>query len=186
MENFELVLIVIGLGLVAAEMFTMVGGGLLAAIGAAIGFVGLVLGFLPNELTFDLDDPIFVDALRDAGFGSATALGIAAAGTVLAIKYLPRAALHRRIAVREAVTATSAGDIEARAAALLGQKGKATEALHPSGTVRLDGESIRARGEHGVYIAAGTAVEVVSVEFGEVVVRAADAAARGVSENASG
>ena len=89
----------------------------------------------PTSLTFDLDDPIFVDALRDAGLGSATALGIAAAGTVLAIKYLPRAGLHRRIAVREAVTATSAGDVEARSAALLGQRGEATEALHPSGTV---------------------------------------------------
>ena len=173
MENFELVLIVIGLGLVVAEMFTMVGGGLLAALGAAIGFVGLVLGFLPNELTFDLDDPIFVDALRDAGFGSATTLGIAAAGTVLAIKYLPRAALHRRIAVREAVTATSAGDVEARSTVLLGQRGETTEALHPSGTVRIGKESIRARAEHGAYVAAGAAVEVVSVEFGEVVVRAA-------------
>ena len=173
MENFELVLIAIGLGLVALEMFTMAGGGLLAALGAAIGFVGLVLGFLPNELTFDFDDPIFVEALREAGFGGATAFGIAAAGTVLAIKYLPRAALHRHIAVQEVVTATSAGEIEARTAALHGQLGEATEALHPSGTVRIGTESIRARAEHGAYIAAGAAVEVVSVEFGEVVVRAA-------------
>ena len=172
MENFELALIVIGIGLVALEMFTMAGGGLLAALGAAVGFTGLVLGFLPNELTFDFDDPYFLDALRDAGLGGAVSAGIIAVGTVLAIRFLPRAVLHRGITVREAVTATSAGDIEARTATLLGERGEATEALHPSGMVRIGSESIRARAEHGAYISHGAAVEVVSVEFGEVVVRA--------------
>ena len=176
MENVELLLIVIGLGLVVAEMLTMAGGGLLAAVGAAIGFTGLVLGFLPNELTFDLDDSTFVDALTDAAFGGATSAGIVAAGAVLAIRYLPRSAgLHRRIAMEGAVTATSAGDLEARTGALLGQRGETAEALHPSGSVRIGDESIRARAEHGAWVPAGMAVEVVSVEFGEVVVRAAPA-----------
>ena len=173
MENFELLLIVIGIGLIAAEMFTMAGGGLLAVLGAAVGLTGLVLAFLPNELTFDLDDPIFFDALKDAAFGGAVSVGIVAAGTVLAIRYLPRStALYRRIAVRAEVTATSAGDIEARSATLLGKRGETTEALHPSGLVRIGTETIRARTEHGAYIAHGAAVEVVSVEFGEIVVRA--------------
>ena len=181
MENFELLLIVIGIGLVAAEMFTMAGGGLLAALGAAVGLTGLVLAFLPNELEFDFGDPIFVDALRDAALSGATSVGIVAAGVVLAARYLPRSlALHRRIAVREEVTATSAGGIEARTAVLQGQRGEAIEALHPSGMVRIGAESIRARAEHGAYIAPGAAVEVVSVEFGEVMVRpAADTVAAG-------
>ena len=187
MENFELLLIVIGVGLVAAEMFTMAGGGLLAALGAALGLTGLVLGFLPNELAFDFGDPVFIDALRDAAFGGATSVGIVAVGTVLAVRYLPRSmALHRRIAVREAVTATSAGDIEARSATLLGRRGETVEALHPSGMVRFGDESIRARAEHGAYIAEGAAVEVVSVEFGEVVVRAAAGVAEAGREQAGG
>ena len=173
MENFELLLIVVGLGLLVAEMFTMAGGGLLAALGAAIGFTGLVLGFLPNELPLDFGDPIFLDALGEAAFGGVASVGIVAAGAVLAARFLPRTPLHRRIAVQEAVTATSAGDIEARTGALLGERGEATEALRPSGTVRVGGESVRARAEHGAYIPDGAAVEVVSVEFGEVVVRAA-------------
>lgn len=182
-ENFELLLIVLGVALIAAEMYTGMSGGLLAVLGAATGLTGLVLAFLPNELTFDLDDPIFVDALGDAAFGGVTAAGIVAAGTVLAIRALPRAAWHRRIAVRKEVTATSAGDIEARTASLLGQRGEASEALHPSGIVRIGGDSIRARAEHGAYIAADTPVEVVSVEFGEVVVRAAARSVEPVPEN---
>ena len=149
-ENFELLLILIGLGLLAVEMFTMAGGGLLAATGAAVGFTGLVLAFLPNELAFDLDDPTFLDALREAALGGATAVGIVVAGTLLAIRYLPRSAGHWRIAVRQAVTATSAGDVEARTVALLGQRGETAEALHPSGTVRIGGEPIRARAERGL------------------------------------
>ena len=187
MENFELLLIVIGLGLVAAEMFTMAGGGLLAALGAAVGLTGLVLAFLPNELAFDFGDPVFLDALRDAAFGGATSVGIVAVGAVLAIRYLPRGiALHRGITVREAVVATSAGDIEARTATLPGERGEATEALHPSGMARIGRESIRARAEHGAYIAQGTAVEVVSVEFGEVVVRAAAGATEADREQGDG
>ena len=174
MENFELLLIAIGIGLVAVEALTMAGGGLLAAAGAGVGLTGLVLAFLPNELAFDLDDALFREALADAALSAATAAGIVAAGVVLAVRYLPRLSLHRRIAVEGAVTATSAGDLEARAAALLGRRAETTEALHPTGTVRIGGEPVRARAEHGAYIAAGTAVAVVAVEFGEIVVRAAD------------
>ena len=44
--------------------------------------------------------------------------------------------------------------------------------------MRIGGTAIRARAEHGAWIAAGTAVEVVSVEFGEIVVREAGDADR--------
>ena len=177
-QNFELLLIAIGVGLIAAEALTMAGGGLLAVAGAGVGLTGLVLAFLPNELAFDPDDALFLDALTDAALSAATAAGIVAVGTVLAVRYLPRTAMHRRLAVEGAVTATSAGSMEVQAAALVGRRGEVAEALHPNGVVRLGGEPIRARAEHGAWIAAGAAVEVVSVEFGEVVVRAAGDADR--------
>ena len=171
-EHSELLLIVIGLGLLVAEMLTMAGGGLFAALGAAMGITGLVLAFLPNEFAFDFDDPVFLDALGDAAVDCATAVGIVAIGVVLTIRYLPRTVLHRHIVVEGAVTATSTGDLEARAGAIIGRRGEASEALHPSGVVRIGGEPIRARAEHGAHIETGAAVEVVSVEFGEIVVRA--------------
>lgn len=178
-EHIELLLIVIGIGLIAVEIYTMAGGGLLAAFGGAVGLTGLVLAFLPNELTYDFDDPIFVDALTDAALGGAIAVGIVVVGFVLAMRVIPRSTvLHRRLAAKGEVTATSAGQIEARAGALLGGRGEAVEALHPGGTVRLGAESIRARAEHGAYIPAGAAVEVVSVEFGEVVVHSVADTAR--------
>ena len=186
MENYELVLIVLGLGLVVVDALTMAAGGMLAAAGAVIGFTGLVLAFLPNELTFDGDDPVFLDALKEAALGGMITVGIVAIGTVLGVRYLPRTARHLRLAAQGEVTATSAGDVEGRSGTLHGRSGEAAEALHPSGMVRIGGESIRARAEHGAYIAAGSAVEVVSVEFGEVVVRDASGNAGVLRRNRRG
>ena len=170
-ESYELVLIAVGLALVVAEVLTMAGGGLLAALGAVLAFAGLVLAFLPNEFAFDLDNPIFVEALRDAAFGSVAAVAIVAVGFVLAVAYLPRTAMQRRLALEGAVTATAAGEIEARAG-LVGRTGVAHEALHPSGLVEVDGEMMSARVEHGTFVARGDTVEIIAVEFGEIVVRA--------------
>ncbi len=171
-ENIELLLIVAGIGLIAVEIYTMAAGGLLAALGGAAGFTGLILAFLPHGMTFDLDDPVFVDALTDAAFGGATAVGIVVVGAVLAMRFLPRSTmLRRRLAMTDEVTATSAGTIEARAGDLLGRRGKVAEALHPGGTIWLGTESVRARAEHGAWVPAGASVEVISVEFGEVIVR---------------
>ena len=170
-QHFELVLIAIGAGLVVAEVLTMAGGGLLAAAGAVIGLTGLVLAFLPNEFAFDRNDALFLDALTDAALSAAVAAGIVAAGVILAVRYLPRTALHRRLAVEGAVTATSAGALEAQTTVLVGRRGEAAEALRPNGVVRFGDEPIRARAEHGAWIPQGTVVEVVSIEFGEVLVR---------------
>ena len=85
------------------------------------------------------------------------------------IAYLPRTAMQRRLALEGAVTA--AGEIEARAG-LVGRTGVAHEALHPSGLVEVDGEMMSARVEHGTFVARGDTVEIIAVEFGEIVVRA--------------
>ena len=87
------------------------------------------------------------------------------------IAYLPRTAMQRRLALEGAVTATAAGEIEARAG-LVGRTGVAHEALHPSGLVEVDGEMMSARVEHGTFVARGDTVEIIAVEFGEIVVRA--------------
>ncbi|MDP6804592.1 MAG: NfeD family protein, partial [Rhodospirillales bacterium] len=169
-ESYELVLIALGLTLVIVEIMTMAGGGLLAAPGAVLAFAGLLLAFLPNELDFDLGDPIFLEALGDAAFGSVAAVAIVAVGFVLAITYLSRTSLTRRLALEGAVTATTAGEIEARAD-LVGRIAEAHEPLHPSGLVDVGGEMMSARAEHGSFISRGDAVEIIAVEFGEIVVR---------------
>ena len=175
-ENLEVVLVVAGMALVAVEFLTMAGGGLLGIAGAGLAFAGLMLLFLPNELEFDFSEPAFMDALGNAALSSFISLGVVAAGLVGFIALLPRSNLTRQIAVLASVDSTSAGEVELHPETMIGRTGNAREALRPSGTIVVDGRDHSARVEHGTYLAADARVEVIGVQFGELVVRAAEPA----------
>ena len=61
---------------------------------------------------------------------------------------------------------------------MIGSVGVLRAECHPIGVVVIDGREFSARSEHGAFIAAGTSVEILSAQFGEMLVRAesADAA----------
>lgn len=171
----EILLIILGAALLIAELLTLAGGGLLGVVGAALMFTGLALGFLPDDMEFDFNDPRFVEALSAAALNSLLALAVLAVGFFTFIATLPRTRLARQLAVQSQITATSAGTLEASANTLLGRRGIARDALHPSGIVIIADEEYSASAEHGAYIESGTAIEVVKVQFGELVVRAREA-----------
>ena len=170
-EHFEVLLLLAGLALIAAEFLTMAGAGLFGVAGAGLVLVALVLLFLPNEVAFDPAEPAFREALVAAVLRGFIAVGIAAAGLVAFLVVVPRSPLRRRLSVMGAVTGTSGGAASARA--LVGRRGHAPDGLRPNGAVVVDGETHGARAELGAYVAPGGAVEVVAVEFGELLVRAA-------------
>ena len=178
-EHFEVLLLLAGLALIAVEFFTMAGAGALGVTGAGLSLVALVLLFLPNEIAFDPSEPAFREALAAAALRGFIAAGITAAGFVAFLVVLPRSPLRRRLSVMGAVTGTSDGAATARARPLVGRRGHAPDGLRPSGPVVVDGEMHSARAELGTYVAPGGAVEVVAVEFGELLVRAATGADRG-------
>lgn len=171
-ENLEVLLLIAGIALLAVEFLTAAGGGLIGVAGGALMLIALVTLFLPNELDFDFDNPEFVDALQGAVVQSFLALGVVAAGAAAFFILMPRSRLRRRFALADEVTGTSSGAVEARAPSLVGRRGHSVDGLHPSGTVLVDGEPHSARAEHGAWVAPGGAVEVVAVEFGELLVRA--------------
>ena len=170
-ENFEVLLLVAGLALLAVEFATAVGGGFIGVAGGALALLALVLLFLPNEIDVDFGDPEFMRALGSAAGRSLIALGIAAAGAVAFVVLAPRTRLRSRFSLGTEVGATSAGPEAARAQSLIGRRGHTPDGLHPGGTVLLDGTSYNARAELGTYVAPGAAVVVVATEFGELLVR---------------
>lgn len=173
--HHEVALIVAGMALLLVDLLFGVAGGILALAGGSLVFAGLVLTFLPNEFEWDFSDPRFLDALASAGVSGLLAVGIVIAGLAALAMLMPRLEVRHRLAVEHEITGTIADGSQV-AATMLGRTGKAREALHPGGMVAIDGELIAARAEHGSWIAAGSAVEVVGIEFGELVVRAARAA----------
>jgi membrane-bound ClpP family serine protease len=173
----DIALIVLGLVLLITEFLTMAGGGLLGIAGAALILGGLTLSFLPNEFEFDPGNERYLDALGAAALNGVIALGIMTLGVIGFIALMPRTAFGRRLAVQSEVTATSAGHMESGHSTLPGRCGITLDRLRPSGVVVIDGEQFSARAEHGRFIAPDTPVEVISVQFGELVVRPAAAAA---------
>ena len=139
--------------------------------GALSIFVGLILAFLPNEFSFDLSDERFRVALQSAALRGLVSLGILIAGVSAFIAFIPRSIVGLRFAVRSEIDADSSGRIEQEAAKLLGQRGISRESLSPGGMVVINGTAHSARAAHGAYIAAGQNIEVVAVEFGELIVR---------------
>jgi membrane-bound serine protease (ClpP class) len=169
-ENIEVVLLLAGLMLIAVDVLLGIGAGLLAATGGTLAFLGLLLSFVPNELEIDPSNDAFVAALQQALVSSFVSMGVVIVGVLLLIGLMPRSSLRRRFAVAAEVGSTSAGVLEQGADALLGQTGITRDALHPGGMVELGGQLLSARAKGGKFIDAGVGVEVVGVEFGEVLV----------------
>ena len=171
-EHIEVVLLLAGIALLGVEIFTLAGGGFIGLAGAALAFTGLVMLFLPNELEYDFSDSRFLDALGDAAGSSFISVAMVAIGLVAFIVIAPRSRFHQRLTLKSEIGATSAGDIEAHSQEMMGRTLIAREMLRPSGTLEVDGMDYSARAEHGAFVMAGAQVEVVGVQFGELVVRA--------------
>jgi len=177
-EHFEVVVMVLGIALIAVELLLLPMGGLFAIGGALCLLAGAVLAFLPNELDLAPSDPNFQDALFDAALQGGLGLAVAGAGLLLLFKVIPHASrLRSRLTVEAEISGTSG----APGQSLVGRTGRAEGMLRPAGTVVIGRVHHSARAEHGTWIPAGEAVEVVAAELGELVVRAADSAGNGRS-----
>ena len=173
-ENFEIVLLGIGVLLLGIDVILGVGGGALALTGGGLVFFGLLMSFVPNELTFDLSDEAFQKALKDAAVSTFFSVGVLVLGVVVLVAVLPRSRARSRFAVVAEVTGTSAGTLELEPASIVGKHGVTREILRPGGLVEIDGSAHSARAAHGNYIAAGAAVTVTGVEFGDLIVTPLD------------
>jgi membrane-bound serine protease (ClpP class) len=169
----EVVLVVLGVGLVLAELFLLPTGGWLAIAGGLLMAAGFVLAFMPDISQFDPKTPEWGGNFAGALFRSLLALTAITVAAVLTIIALPRMALRTGLATATAIDGTSAAPLEHDLAALAGQRGTASSDLTPSGRVAVGGREVGAASEHGEFIRAGAAVVVVGVHFGELVVRPA-------------
>ena len=171
-ENIEVVLLLGGVLLIAVDMLLGIGAGVLAGAGGLLAFLGLLLSFVPNELEIDPTDDAFVAALQEALVSSFLSMGVVIVGALLLIGLLPRSSVRRRFAVAAEIEGTSAGAFEQEAGTLVGQVGTTRDALHPGGMVEIGGQLLSARATGGKFIDAGSRIEVVGVEFGQVLVAA--------------
>ena len=171
--NWEIILFVIGLILIAFEIFVIPGFGISGISGIALVVTGLILSLL-NNVNFDFE-PVHPG---DTGKAILTVIGGLTLGFGL-ILYLSSKigskGLFRKLAL-ETTLENKEGyvGVSLEADNLVGKTGVASTVLRPSGKVKVDGKVYDAVSVNGEFIEKGIQVIIVRYETGQVYVEAAE------------
>lgn len=154
-------LIIIGMALLACEMFFPTGGILFMLAAIAIA-AGVVMSYYYG----------------DAATGTLTLVGVFLAGPLVgyaALQLWPRTSIGRqlvRTADVDATLAASPANLELEG--LRGRIGKTLSELRPSGAVSFDGKRVDVQSE-GPFVPAESWVKCIDIRMGRVVVRRVEA-----------
>ncbi len=163
----ELILFVVGLSLLALEVFVIPGFGIAGIAGLLCIFTALVLTLigLPLDVTFSTG--AWVEPMSRVSIALVVTLLL----MVVALRFLPRTRAGRQL-VLESATTRKRGFVSAPdQSTLLGKIGVAQTDLRPAGVARFAGQRIDVVTD-GSYISAGSAIRVIEVAGMRVVVRA--------------
>lgn len=177
----ELALFLLGLALIAIEIFLVPGFGVFGVSGGLLLFVSLVMASETMTASFS------VEGLQKFGAPTATLMGSLLTVIVVAVvisHYLPQMPLLRRIVLEPpdagnlAFNPRLAGQPDpvgllVADSELVGQMGGAVSVLRPSGKARI-GDNLVDVVSDGPFINPGASVEVVRVEGNRVFVREAE------------
>jgi len=176
-QAWEIVLILLGVAIIAADLYFFGGIGLLAIPGFILMALGLVASFIPMEPgrffpTLPGTAGALWNGLAVVVFGSLSAIAVFA----LLSRYLYMTPGFNRLQLAPAGAAApaplikDAADQPANEAVFVGAMGRATTDLRPAGKVRFDQHLVDVV-SFGSFIAQGTEVEVISVEGYRIVVK---------------
>jgi len=168
---WEVMLFVVGLGLVSIELLLLPGVLVFGLCGAAACVVSLVLAMIP---------PANVTAENAMNYREALTVLVASGVTSVVIffallRFLPRVSFLDRsgIVIHSAIegtpTADSAIEAQTRSAVLLGKEGLALTPLRPAGTIEVAGERVDVVAED--FVERGERVKIIDSDGTRTVVR---------------
>ena len=171
----EIILIFLGLLLIAIEIFTMIGGGFLAIIGACIAFAGIFMSFMPESGQFDFENPFYGDYITSAALNSVLTFFVMAIAFAIFLYAAPKIPALRKLAVVAEIEGSSEGATSVEEENLIGQTGVAQTQLRPSGQVLAkNGKSYSATVKNGSFIDANQNVLIKEHRYGELIVELAE------------
>ena len=173
LHGFPIFLMLLGVALLAAEVFLLPGFTIPGFLGIASLVFGLLL--LTTGTTPDTIGEVDGDRLLDFGL-QFVATVIAAAAVFLALgRFLPRMGPARRMILATGTPDGPPAHVEPAAhAPALGAQGVARSALRPAGTAEIDGALVDVVSA-GAFVDAGRPVRVVQVEGAAVTVEELEA-----------
>jgi membrane-bound serine protease (ClpP class) len=162
----EILLMVLGLGLLAVEVFVLPGFGVAGIAGIVCVAASLVLTLIALPLDVSWDIGLLSSAIERVGLSLIVTMALG----LLAARFLPRSAAGRRLVLAGA-TRTEEGYVSAASdSALVGTTGTAATDLRPTGKAEFEGRRYDVVSE-GDYIERGNTVRVVQASPGRIVVR---------------
>ncbi len=174
---WEILLVLLGVLLIALEVFVIPGFGLAGISGIALIIVGLLATFVPDEpgRSIPLYFPSLPGSIRFLQRGLITlvaSMAMSLAGMVVLSRYLPRAPVFRRLVPANPTPSEVLTEDAYRGAARVGDIGEAEGPLHPAGKARF-GSVLVDVVTQGEYLTAHSQVQVIERHGNRVVVRAA-------------
>ena len=171
----ELIVFVVGLGLLALELFVIPGFGVTGVLGLLWIVVALMLTLVGLPVDVLLRTGAWVEPLTRVGL----AMLITVVGLIVCARFLPRTRTMRGLVLDSTLASNVSPSgpstfVSADESRFVGQVGTAESDLRPIGIARIGDARVDVVSEGG-YVRAGTRVRVLEVEGGRIVVRAEDA-----------
>ncbi len=169
----EMLLIILGIVLLAVEIFFIPGFGVTGTIGIILIILGTVMAMLPiiPAEGFEGIRNIKAEYLREALWKFSLFLLLFLTTAWLMAKYLPKTAVFSRLVLSDTTAKGKAfAAIEEGTAGLLNSRGQAISYLRPAGIALINGARMDVV-SNGTMIDAGSEIEVIKVEGRRIVVQ---------------
>jgi membrane-bound serine protease (ClpP class) len=162
----EILLLAIGLGLLALEVFVLPGFGIAGVAGIACVGASFVLTLLTLPLNVAWKLGMVSGAIERVGLS----LVLTVLFGVVAARFLPRTRAARRLVLSGATNAEAGYVVAPAQTELIGVTGVAATDLRPTGKAELGGRRFDVVSE-GDYVERGSAIRVMQASAGKIVVR---------------
>ena len=165
---WELAVLVVGVVLIALEIFVIPGFGLAGIAGMALAIGALFLVMLDNDwFDFSL---VFPSEIQAASLVMTLAVAVGGVVLVLGLWKLQELRWFQRITLANTMDPKAGYKAYEASAVLVGQTGVVHSPLRPSGKIKVDGRVYAACAANGQYIATGVAIEIQGLKSSEYVV----------------
>lgn len=171
-ENWEILLFIAGIALMAVEVFVIPGFGIAGASGIVLMVIGLILSMVGN-VGFDFE-PVDGTALFTSAATVLSSLLVSIVAVLaLGMKLLQAGALSKLVLKAEQNNEDGFVSNADLTSDWIGKQGVAATDLRPSGKVKIDGALMDALTEEG-YIESGTTIRITGISNAQLTVVSAE------------
>lgn len=160
----EILMFMLGVGLILLEIFVIPGFGLAGISGIILVFVSLFLSLIGSDPFIDFD------MISTAIIQLSASLVAALVFIFILARYLPKTTVFRKFVLSDAEKSDEGFSSHSITQDLVGQEGVALTTLRPSGTAEFNGKRVDVVTE-SEYVEKGKKIKVIAVEGIRVVVR---------------